>query len=136
METEEDAKDTCLDLRLKKRTFRSQPVKARIKTEPVARSYFPVNPAAVVSNVQFPMVPYPVVPLDLSSFGYLPVPPVVDASALPPIPTAVPSLTVDSTTSVGSVEAAQDGGNDDDVEKLTEDGNEGCSLFTLSSSRS
>ena len=32
METEEDAKDTLLDLRLKKRLFRGQPIKGRLKS--------------------------------------------------------------------------------------------------------
>ncbi len=39
MDSEEEAKDTLFDLRLKKRTFRGQPVKARLKTETVVRSF-------------------------------------------------------------------------------------------------
>lgn len=87
METEDDAKDTALDLRLKKRTFRGQAVKARIKTEPVVRSFFPVSaapPAPVYPPLHLPFPP--VVPpsmLDLSNFGYLPVPPPVDPNAAP-----------------------------------------------------
>ena len=42
MDSEEDAKDTILDLKLKKRTFRGEPVKCRLKTEAVVKSYFPV----------------------------------------------------------------------------------------------
>lgn len=43
METEEEAKDTLLDLKLKKRTFRGQSVKCRLKSEQssVMRSFYP-----------------------------------------------------------------------------------------------
>lgn len=43
MDTEDDAKDTLVDLRLKKRLFRGVSVKARLKTETVVRSFYPVQ---------------------------------------------------------------------------------------------
>jgi len=68
MDTEEDAKDTLLDLRLKKRTFRGASVKARLKTETVVRSFFPVNasPVAPFSGIM--------APVDMRAFGYMGVP--------------------------------------------------------------
>jgi hypothetical protein len=90
MESEEDAKDTLLDLRLKKRTFRGAAVKGRLKTETVVRSFFPVQ------NAIAPVVPFPgLMPavglpvMDMRAFGYMgvpmpvmaPVEPVVDNSA-------------------------------------------------------
>lgn len=74
METEEDAKDTALDLRLKKRTFRGQPVKARIKTEPVVRSFYPVTTVPVPPVYPMnPMIPFaPMVPdLGMMQYGYV-----------------------------------------------------------------
>lgn len=106
METEEDAKDTCLDLRLKKRTFRNLPVKARIKTEPVVRSYFPVPPAIP----QFPIIPFPVVPVDLSNYGYI-ANTQVDAA-------------VNSSAEVANLPESQELSNDD-LEKAVEDGTDG-----------
>jgi hypothetical protein len=47
MESEEDAKDTLIDLRLKKRMFRGQSVKGRMKTETIVRSFYPVQTAPV-----------------------------------------------------------------------------------------
>jgi hypothetical protein len=47
MDSEEDAKDTLIDLRLKKRTFRGQPVKGRMKSETMVRSFYPVQTAPV-----------------------------------------------------------------------------------------
>lgn len=77
MESEEFAKDTLLDLRLKKRTFRGQPIKARLKTETVVKSYFPVQTAPPIAPV-FPMMyqgmgmmPPGAMPIDLRAFGYL-----------------------------------------------------------------
>lgn len=83
METEEDAKDTALDLRLKKRTFRGLPVKARIKTEPVVRSFYPVS--AAVPPV-YPIMPFaPMVPnamgMDMMPYGFIPTIPDVSAVA-------------------------------------------------------
>ncbi|CAM9339551.1 unnamed protein product, partial [Ectocarpus fasciculatus] len=43
MDSEQDAKDTVLDLKLKKRSFRGESVKCRLKTEAVVKSYFPVS---------------------------------------------------------------------------------------------
>ena len=57
-ESEEFAKDTLLDLRTKKRTFRGQSVKARLKTETVVKSYFPVQTAPPIAPV-FPLMGYP-----------------------------------------------------------------------------
>ena len=57
-ESEDYAKDTVLDLRMKKRTFRGQSVKARLKTETVVKSYFPVQTAPPIAPV-FPLMGYP-----------------------------------------------------------------------------
>ena len=54
MESEEDAKDTLLDLKLKKRTFQGSSVKARLKTETVIRSYYP----SAVPMGGYPIMPY------------------------------------------------------------------------------
>jgi hypothetical protein len=116
MESEEDAKDTALDLRLKKRSFRGQPVKARIKTEPVVRSYFPV-PAPVVPQVPFGMVPFPPVP-----FPYLPVPPTID-SQLPDISTLL--ISASTLTAASSSESSVDPDLSSEVlEKSSENENE------------
>ncbi|CAE7482858.1 unnamed protein product [Symbiodinium microadriaticum] len=53
MESEEDAKDTLLDLKLKKRTFKGASVKARLKTETVIRSYYPVYLALWIQVCHF-----------------------------------------------------------------------------------
>lgn len=55
MESEDDAKDAILDLKLKKRTFRGAAVKARLKTEAVVKSYYNGAP-----SVQYAPMPYPV----------------------------------------------------------------------------
>ena len=76
MDKEEDAKDTLLDLRLKKRTFRGVSVKARLKTESVVRSFYPVQtaaPSATASGMYggMPMVPmaYGAMPGQMGSMG-------------------------------------------------------------------
>jgi hypothetical protein len=55
MDSEEAAKDTVIDLRLKKRTFRGQSVKARLKTETVVKSYYPVQTTPAIPQV-FPIM--------------------------------------------------------------------------------
>lgn len=60
MESEEDAKDTLMDLKLKKRTFDGVPVKARLKTEAVVRSYYPTP--GMGGPMAGPMGGYPPVP--------------------------------------------------------------------------
>lgn len=87
IDTEEDAKDTLLDLRLKKRTFRGQPVKARIKNETVIRSYYPL-PGAPVIPAGYPAFPVANIPIDLRSFGY----------ALPQVP--LEGVLVDATGAI------------------------------------
>jgi hypothetical protein len=52
MESEEDAKDAILDLKLKKRMFRNVPVKARLKSETTVKAYFAPPPPV-------PFVPMP-----------------------------------------------------------------------------
>ncbi len=82
MDTEEDAKDTLLDLRLKKRTFRGVSVKARLKTETVVRSFFPVNanPVAPFPGIMAPGVPM----VDMRAFGYMGMPvPLMNADGSP-----------------------------------------------------
>ena len=62
MDSEEDAKDTLLDLRLKKRTFRGQSVKARLKSETMVRSFYavkpPVAPVQMIPGGAFPGFQY------------------------------------------------------------------------------
>lgn len=53
MDSEEDAKDTVLDLKLKKRMFRGEPVKCRLKTEVVVKSYFPVASQSASSQAGY-----------------------------------------------------------------------------------
>lgn len=83
LETEQDAKDTLLDLKLKKRMFNGQPVKARIKTENVVRSYYPVPTIPAIAPV-YPVMPFPgmvAAPIEMVPFGYMPVAPVDTAIA-------------------------------------------------------
>lgn len=75
LESEEDAKDTLIDLRLKKRTFRGQPVKGRVKSETIARSFYPVQPPPpiVFPNMQFPIMGAPnMIPGPFSPFMMVP----------------------------------------------------------------
>lgn len=87
MEEEEDAKQTLLDLRLKKRTFRGASVKGRIKTEQVVRSYYAVPPAPLMGPIPpmggmpFPPIPFPI-PGGVNAEGIV----------LPPFPYMVPAL--------------------------------------------
>lgn len=63
MESEEHAKDTMLDLKLKKRTFNGQYVKCRLKSEPssIIRSFYPSGAAVNASSSPGGnMPPYPV----------------------------------------------------------------------------
>lgn len=59
MDSEEDAKDTLFDLRVKKRTFRGQPVKGGLKSVSMVRSFFPVQAAPVMPAAVYPGMPYP-----------------------------------------------------------------------------
>lgn len=77
MDSEDDAKDTLLDLRLKKRLFRGQSVKGRLKSETVVRSFYPVQaapsmPPAIYPGMQMQyaggFVPGPI-PIDMR-YGY------------------------------------------------------------------
>lgn len=79
MENEQDAKDTILDLRMKKRTFRGASIKSRLKTESVVRSFYPVQQQQQTSVLQQPMYgtpqmmtagPYGGAPMDMRAFGY------------------------------------------------------------------
>jgi hypothetical protein len=64
METEEDAKDTLLDLRIKKRMYRGQPVKGRLKSESMVKSFYPSFQPTI-----------PAVPMMLPPFnGFMPPP--------------------------------------------------------------
>lgn len=80
-EGEEDAKTSLLDLRMKKRTLKGESVKARIKTEQVVRSFFPVNvvpPPAPIIGIPpggFPGVPFLPPNPEMMPFGYV-VPPI------------------------------------------------------------
>lgn len=74
-ESEDDAKDTLLDLRLKKRTFRDQSVKGRVKSETIARSFYPLQPPPpiVFPNMQFPIMGGPnMIPGPFSPFMMVP----------------------------------------------------------------
>ena len=77
MDSEDDAKDTLLYLRMKKRLFRGQSVKGRLKSETVVRSFFPVQaapsmPPAIYPGMQMQyaggFVPGPM-PIDMR-YGY------------------------------------------------------------------
>ncbi len=102
LETEQDAKDTLLDLKLKKRMFNGQPVKARIKTENVVRAYYPMPTIPPIAPV-YPVMPFPGMvpaPIEMVPFGYVPVAPVDPASLnvetpLEPVQTEVQEKVVD-----------------------------------------
>lgn len=72
MDNEEAAKDTVLDLRMKKRTFRGKPVKAGLKTETVVKSFYPVQN----TPAQVPLFPIPGLPMyggmmpGMNMYGY------------------------------------------------------------------
>lgn len=79
-ESEEDAKDVLIELRLKKRTFRGQQAKGRMKTEATVRSFYPMPAVPSVlypANAIGPGVPVymgvpPLVPAAMYSYGLLP----------------------------------------------------------------
>eukprot|EP01038_Epipyxis_sp_PR26KG_P007194 gene7194-9812_t len=94
METEEEAKDTLLDLRLKKRLFRGQSVKCRLKTESIVRSFYPIQQAPPIAPIIYSQMPFPgymapPIPIDLRAFGYMP-PAMIDPMLQVPI---VPNAT-------------------------------------------
>lgn len=79
-ESEDDAKDTLIDLRLKKRTFRDQPVKGRMKTETIVRSFYPVQQQQPQqqSSVVYPNMGFPIVGTNIMAaamYGFTPVMP-------------------------------------------------------------
>lgn len=89
MDSEEDAKDTLLDLRLKKRTFRGQSVKARLKSETMVRSFYavkpPVAPVQMIPGAfpgfQYPQFPgAPLSPDDIRAYGFGILPGTVNAN--------------------------------------------------------
>jgi hypothetical protein len=57
MESEDDAKDAILDLKVKKILFRGVPVKARLKSETIVKSYF--APPPPVPFMPMPFITYP-----------------------------------------------------------------------------
>lgn len=68
MESEEDAKDTIMDLKLKKRCFDNVPVKARLKTDAGLRSYYPTATVLPLAYPGMTFQPYGM-PLE-SQVGY------------------------------------------------------------------
>jgi hypothetical protein len=119
METEEDAKDTALDLRLKRRTFRGQAVKARIKTENVVRSYYPVAPVVAPVQPVFPILPYPPVApigIDMVPYGFMPPVPPVSGGAPS---AAVPVVANTSSTNEVTTDAVESS-NEETTTKLEE----------------
>jgi hypothetical protein len=58
MESEEDAKDTIMDLKLKKRSFNGTPVKARLKTDPGLRSYYTAGTVLPIAYPGMTFQPY------------------------------------------------------------------------------
>jgi len=62
LDSETDAKDTLLDLKLKRRLFNGESVKARLKTEVAVRSFYSQPPPVAVPPIgaygQVPMSPY------------------------------------------------------------------------------
>jgi hypothetical protein len=73
MDSEEDAKDTMLDIKLKKRTIRGESVKCRLKTEAVVKSFYPVTappiPSPTFAPGPFMMGGYGGV--DMRMYGYV-----------------------------------------------------------------
>lgn len=59
MESEEDAKETILQLQLHKRCIRGERVKARVKPESKIRAFFPTPPQPLIPIVPMPFLPYP-----------------------------------------------------------------------------
>jgi hypothetical protein len=82
MESEEDAKDTLLDLRIKKRTFRGEAVKGRLKSESVVKSFYPIQPVPVIPSVQMGAPFNGFVPPMVPMFGY-PVPVLAPMEMMP-----------------------------------------------------
>ena len=78
-DTEEDAKQSLLDLKFKKRVFQGALVKARLKTETVVRSFYPLQntppvfPVLPYGNMMGGMVPGMMAPVP-GPFGYMNVP--------------------------------------------------------------
>ena len=72
MESEDDVKDTVLDLNSKRRTFRNERVKVRVKTETSVRSFYtvPTIPVAPLAFQSYPV--YPSMPLDPFAYSYGP----------------------------------------------------------------
>lgn len=79
MESEEDAKDTIMDLKLKKRCFNGTPVKARLKTDAGLRSYYPSGNVVPIAYPGMTFQPYGIV--DQTAYNY-------DASATAVSPTS------------------------------------------------
>lgn len=101
MESEEDAKDTLLDLRLKKRTFRGNSVKSRMKTETIVRSFFPMQQQVsppVYPGMAFPFMGGPV-PMGFGTpYGMMP-------NMGLPVPPAEVGAGVETTSPVVSTES-------------------------------
>ena len=83
MESEDDAKDTLIDLRLKKRLFRGNQVKGRVKSETIVRSFYPMTPAAPTLYPGMPSFPLgapilgpgpgvPLMPAPMFGYGMVP----------------------------------------------------------------
>lgn len=72
MESEEDARDTAMDLKLKKRVFRGEAVKARVKSETLVRSFYPIQhqPPVVSGPPMFSNMPFPPQYMPMPGFGY------------------------------------------------------------------
>ena len=95
MESEEDAKDTLLDLKLKKRTFRGQSVKCRLKSEQSVRAFY--SGSAPTTGGIAPMInPNPMIPggmmipgAPLPSMYNMVLPPAF-VPAIPPFVTSTP----------------------------------------------
>jgi hypothetical protein len=58
MESEEDAKDTIMDLKLKKRSFNGVAVKARLKTDAGLRSYYTASTVLPIAYPGMTFQPY------------------------------------------------------------------------------
>ncbi len=77
MDSETDAKDTLLDLKMKRRQFNGEAVKARLKTEVAVRSFYSQPPPSLPMNVGsmrgFPVVPaMGMSPIPVVPYGYVP----------------------------------------------------------------
>ena len=109
LESEEDAKDTLIDLRIKKRTFRGQQVKGRVKSETIVRSFYPMQPTPPMGPIMgyanmgyspmngAAMIPAPMYGYAMMNGAQMVMPVPLVQSALASLPDTTASSTVNTT---------------------------------------